>query len=65
MKVIKGSPSWITTLVLSCFFLVLGVGAWYSAKLFLQEKEDHQVAELEQYQAKVLNAQSEVLSGSW
>jgi len=63
MKVIKGSPSWITTLVLSCFFLVLGVGAWYSAKLFLQEKEDHQVAELEQYQAKVLNAQSEVLSG--
>ncbi|MBI9080934.1 MAG: PAS sensor protein [Pseudodesulfovibrio sp.] len=63
MKVNKGSPSWITSLVMGCFFLVLGAISWYSAILFLQEKEAAYIAELKQYQSKVLFVESEVLAG--
>ena len=63
MRVINGSPSWITALVLSCFFLVLGAGSWYSASLLLEEKRERDVAALEEYQGKVLFAESEALSG--
>ncbi|MEF2230240.1 MAG: HD domain-containing phosphohydrolase [Pseudodesulfovibrio sp.] len=63
MRVINDSPSWITALVLGCFFLVLGAGSWYSASLLLEKKWERDVAGLEEYQGKVLFAESESLSG--
>ena len=63
MRVINGSPSWITALVLSCFFLVVGAGSWYSASLLIETKRERDVAALEEYQGKVLFAESEALSG--
>ncbi|MDD3312457.1 HD domain-containing phosphohydrolase [Pseudodesulfovibrio sp.] len=63
MRVINGSPSWITALVLVCFFLVLGAGAWYSASLLLDTRQEKDVVDVEEYQSKVLFAESEALSG--
>jgi HD-GYP domain len=48
---------------LSCFFIALGAGAWHSATLLVKKKTEKSVAELEQYQRKVLFAESETLSG--
>lgn len=48
---------------LELLFLVLGVGAWYSATVLVQQREAGHLAELEQYQTEILYDESEVLSG--
>ena len=63
MKVINGSPSWITALVLSCFFLVLWAQFWYSASTLIESKHKKSVTELALYQGNVLSTASEALSG--
>ena len=63
MKVISGSPSWITALVLSCFFAVLWAGFWFTASTLIEERQTKAVIELEQFQDKVLLPAAEGLSG--
>lgn len=62
MKVISGSPSWITALVLSCFFTVLWAGFWFSASTLIEEEQEKGVAELKQFQDNVLGPSVEALS---
>jgi hypothetical protein len=62
MKMINGSPSWITALVLSCFFSVLWAGFWFSASTLIEKKQQSGLTELEHYQGKVLASATEALS---
>ena len=51
-----------STLVLCCFLLAVGAGAWYTAKVLLDQKTEALTEELKQYQAEVLSSEAEMVS---
>lgn len=51
-----------TLLVLLCFFIVTGAGAWYSSELLYKNRIESLTEELRDYQEEILSSQTELIS---